>query len=305
MPQVPRVGWRLLTLLLTNPVSHWIGSILVGAGDVAFHAVYHLFGLQHRPDFFPSWQASSNSFYPRFEIPLRDGRQYLKHTRSASDPFGIYTAAVVFRYIPRALAERALASLHAVNPNARLDPSLEDPQGRYPVCYCFGFHQNLLSGWMMKLNRWNLGIKFSGIDYSEVCIGVLGVKLDDPAHVYPGPFLFMPRLHLNRLYPTLLGLLVGLDKVWTRVTPADKNYEVRERFTGRKLYRAEFEPYGKIGAPEQFVNLAPFQKLMELPTISRLLGEILYTYFDWGWEHSFVQPIRGRVECFSDDIPCM
>jgi len=296
---------RFLTRLVVNPVSHWISSVVFGFCDVVFHSIYHLLGLAHRPDFFRSWQTSHNSFYPSFEIPLRDGRQYLKHSRSVSDPYGVYTAAIVFRYIPRADAEKALASLQAINPNARLDPSFEDAHGRYPVCYCFGFHQNLLSGWMLKLNRRNIGIKFKGIDYSEVCIGILGVKLDDPAHVYPGPFLFMPRLHLNRLYPTFLGLTVGLAKTWSRVRPSDENYTVHERFTGRQLYRAEFEPYGEIGPPERFTNLGPLLKLLELPLVSRLLGDILYTYFDWGWDHSFVQPIRGHLECFSDEVPCM
>ena len=294
-----------MTLLVVNPVSHWIASIVTGVCDVFFHSLYHLFHLAHHPDFFRSWQTSRNSFYPSFEIPLSEGRQYLKHSRSASDPFGVYTAAIVFRYISRADAEKALASLQTINPNARLDPSFEDRHGNYPVCYCFGFHENLLSGWMLKLNRRDIGIKFKGVDYSEVCIGILGVKLDDPAHVYPGPFLFMPRLHLNRLYPTFLGWMVGLEKAWSRVSPSDENYAVHERFTGRKLYRAEFEPYGEIGPPERFTNLGPFLKLLELPLLSRLLGDILYTYFNWGWEHSFIQPIRGRLECFSDKVPCM
>lgn len=305
MPRAPRSFSQFLTLLVVNPVSHWVVSIVTGVTDVVFHSLYHAFGLARHPDFFRSWQTSRASFYPPFEIPLSEGRQYVKHSRSPSDPFGIYTAAIVFRYIPRAEAERALLPLRAINPNARLDLSLEDSYGNHPVCYCFGFHQNVLSGWMLKLNRQNLGIKFKGIDYSEVCIGILGVRLDDPAHVYPGPFLFIPRLHLNRLYPTFLGWMVGLAKVWSRVSPTDENYAVHDRFTGRELYRAEFEPYGEIGPPERFTNLGPFLQLLELPLLTRLLGDILFTYFDWGWDHSFIQPVRGRLECFSDAVPCM
>ncbi|MGC2656376.1 MAG: hypothetical protein WA324_00255 [Bryobacteraceae bacterium] len=305
MQQARRFLRHVLTLLVVNRVSHWIASIVIGVSDVVFHCVYQLFRLEHHPNFFRSWQASQCSFYPPFEIPLNDGRQYLKHSRSASDPFGVYTAAIVFRYIPRADAEKGLVALQEISPHARLDSSVEDAHGNYPVCYCFGFHQNLLSGWMLKLNRQSLGIRFKGIDYSEVCIGLLGVELNNPAHVYPGPFLFMPHLHLNRFYPTFLGRLTGLAKIWNRVNPSDENYHVHDRSTGNKLYRAEFEPYGEIAAPERFTNLAPFLKLLELPLVTCLLGDILYTYFDWGWEHSFVQPVRGRLECFSDDVPCM
>lgn len=305
MPRSRATSSQFLRFLFTNPVSHWIVSIVVGMGDALFHCVYHLFGLAHHPDFFTSWQATHNSFFPNVDIPLRESRKYLQGARSLSDPFAVYTAAIVFRYIPRSDAESALASLRAVDGSARLDSSLEDSEGRYPVCYCFGLHQNLLTGWMLKLNRRNWGIQFKGIDYSEVCIGIIGVKLDHPAHAYPGPFLFMPRLHLNRLYPTFLGWMVGLRKTWSRVSASETNYEVREQFSGRNLYRASFKPHGEIGPPERFANLPRFQQLLEYPMVSSLFGDVVYSYFDWGWEHSFVQPISGQLECLSDDIPCM
>jgi hypothetical protein len=295
---------KILKRLLVNPVFHRISSFLFGCGDVICYATYRVFGLDQHPDFFRSWQTTNCCFFPAYKVPMENGREYLKKLRSDTDPFGVYTAAVVFRYIPKVDVEKAMADLRKVDPAARLDPSLEDSQGRYPVCYCFGFHQQLIPGWGLKLNKLT-GIDFQGIDYSEVCIGILGVYLDDHKKDYSGPFVYMPRLHLNRIYPTVLGLAVGLKKIWSRVAPSDTGYEVRARFSGKKLFHATFEAYGEICPPEACENFDRFRELLDLPLLSTLWGDMLYLYFDWCWEHSFMQPVRGRVECTADDIPCM
>jgi len=296
---------RVLRALLVNPVSHFIVSIITGLGDAIFHVIYRLTGAAKHPEYFVSWQSSRNCFHPPFELPLKEGSQYLRKARSVTDPFGDYTAAVVFRYIPFEDADRALDELRKVNPKVSLDPSLVDKQHRYPVCYCFGFHERVVSGWMLWLNRRNLGFQFGGIDYSEVCIGLLGVRLPSANHVYPGPFLYMPRLHLNRVWPYILGKLIGLEKVVSTVTPTDANYEVSSPANGEVLFRAAFEPYGEIAGTDHFSKFTMFRNLLDLPLLSGFLGDILYVYFDWGWDHAFLQPIRGRIECLADNIPAM
>jgi hypothetical protein len=296
---------KLLRWLVVNPVAHFVASVLAGAGDAIFHAIYVVTGLAKHPHFFFSWQSINSCFQPPFELPLDEGSQYLKKARSIMDPFGNYTAAVVFRYIPFNDADRALDALRKVNSTVSLDPTLVDGQGRYPVCYCFGFHERVMSGWMLWWNRLKLPLHFGGIDYSEVCIGVLGVRLPSADHVYPGPFLYMPRLHLNRWWPYVMGKSIGLDKVVCRVAPSDSNYEVRPSGKGEPLYRASFEPYGNIAGTDDFSKFTTFRNLLDLPLLTGMLGDILYVYFDWGWDHAYVQPIRGSMECLVDGIPAM
>jgi hypothetical protein len=274
---------NVLKWLIEWPPMHMAVSLAFGPIDFLEGRIYDLLGWDRRPDFFRDWQSDRLPFEPPAVYPLEHPRSTPSPAFSVADARANYTAAVIFRRLPEAQI------LPWLPKHFTLDPACANERGEYPVCYCFGYHQNLRRVWMIA----------DGINYLEVCIGALGVRRRSPQPGFEGPFVFMPRLDLNRLYPTLLGRMVGLSKHWTRIEAG------RARYSVDAGYAASFEPYGTRGKPDDFPLLAPWRKLLSMPLVTETELGHLYMYFDWGWPYAWIQPIRASVECTTTDIALM
>jgi hypothetical protein len=260
-----------------------VSSLGFGAVDTVEGLLYGALGLDRRPLFFRDWQTDRLAFDPPAVYPLVHPRGTPSPSFSVADARANYTAAVV----PRRLSASEIAPW--LPPGFGLDPAFADERGRYPVCYTFGYHQDLRRVWMIA----------NGIAYLEVCIGVLGVRHLSAKPGFQGPFVFMPRLDLNRLYPTVLGRMVGLPKHWIRIETEAARYTVKGK------YAASFDPYGQRAKPGDFPLLASWQELLSMPLVTQTSIGHLYMYFDWGWPYSWIQPIRGSLECLAPEIACM
>lgn len=274
---------NLFKRLIQWPPVQLASSLVFGVVDSVEGVLYSALGLDRRPEFFRDWQSDRLAFNPPAVYPLVHPRGTPSPPFSVADARANYTAAVVPRRLPLAEIEPWLPA------GFGLDPACADERGRYPVCYTFGYHQDLRRVWMIA----------NGINYLEVCIGILGVRHLSAKPGFQGPFVFMPRLDLNRLYPTVLGRMVGLPKHWVRISATTARYSVRNK------YEASFAPNGSRAKPGDFPLLAPWQELLSMPLVTETSIGHLYMYFDWGWPYSWIQPVRGSLECRAPAVACM
>ncbi len=275
---------NLFRRYLQTTFCHATSSIFFGCVDVVEHATYTILGRDRHPPYYRGWQAEC---FPPRQYPLPETGPAPKPRFSIWDTRGFYTTTVFFRYLTADQAKQFLP------PGLELEPSLIDAQGMYPMVYMFGYQQDLRRVWN----------PLRGINYLEFAIGVLGLKCPS-APGYNGPFMYMPRLFLNRFYPTWLGWLCGYPKILKRVSTGPASYTVKSLFRGEPMIDAQFEPHGTIGPWQAFEHFAPWRRQMAAPTANSYVDDgFLFLYFDWPWRYALMQAVSGTVKVTTDDIP--
>ena len=160
-----------------------------------------------------------------------------------------------------------------------------DSDGKHPVVYAFGFMENCIPDW----------VPLPGMNYLEMMVSIPNVFLSSPATGYTGPFLYMPSLHLNHLYPCILGWMCGYKKRWSRIKTTEDSYRVGTLLRNRKIVQADFQLRGQPGKPGDFKNFQPWKAMANQPAVTDLFGELLYVFFYWEWEHAIMQGVSAEI----------
>jgi hypothetical protein len=160
-----------------------------------------------------------------------------------------------------------------------------DSDGNHPVVYAFGFMENCIPDW----------IPLPGMNYLEMMVSIPNVFLTSASTGYTGPFLYMPSLHLNHIYPCILGWMSGYNKHWSRVQTTEDSYRVGTLLRNRKIVQAEFQRRGQPGKPDDFKAFEPWKALANQPAVTDLFGELLFVFLYWEWEHAVMQGVSAEI----------
>jgi hypothetical protein len=121
------------------------------------------------------------------------------------------------------------------------------------------------------------------------------VYLSSASTGYTGPFSYIPRLHLDHLYPCILGWLSGYNKRWSRIRTSEDTYRVGTLLQNRMIVQAEFRRRGTTESPDNFKGFRPWKELANQPAVTDLFGHLLYVFFYWEWENAIMQPVSAEV----------
>jgi hypothetical protein len=259
--------------------SHWIWSIVMGVTDVINNVVERLTGLTCNPAYFKSWQ---NLPLPKFPLPYLDHDLPIK--TSKWDICGEYLVSLLFSYVPESELTPIMAG------NLHLDPANARADGKHPVIYLFGFTENMHRVWN----------PLRGPSYLEYAVAIPNVYIKADSG-YLGPFLYLPVLHLNRLYPTVLGRMAGYRKFLSRIATTEETYEIKTLFKATPLVTGSFQPCGEVETRASQKNLDHWEALLGQPNANPYLwGQTLFLHYHWAWDLSKIQPINAEVTVHQD-----
>ncbi len=141
--------------------------------------------------------------------------------------------------------------------------------------------------------------------YVEFAVCIPTVRLKDcRLESYTGPFFYLPRLHLNRLYPTILGWGIGYKKRWSRMSTTENSYSISTLWNSTPLLHAEFRPDGEASDSPKDEKFTRWQNLLAQPHANTyLLDTLLFLHFQWAWNLSKFQSVGAKAKVFTNDIP--
>ena len=218
---------QFLVWLYDRTWFHWLVSFLAQPVYTVMGAFYRLQNLIWPIDLWKDWQ---NRPEPKYPIPLTKNDLPVK-TRLC-DGCGSYIGTLIGTYVDVEQVKKILP------PGTSLDPAhihknpLPPYEEQHAMIMLFGYVEDLHFGW------W----PFRSMNYLECGVAVPHICIDDNVQ-YVDRFFYIPMLHLNRLYPVILGWIVGYRKAWSRVTTTYNTYTIKSLFTGRILLHAEFTRY--------------------------------------------------------------
>ena len=267
------LGWILW--LYQQVWYHWFASILLGFWDTFFGIIYRIQGRLFHIGLWKDWQNRPSPPYPipmtKHDIPVQPER---------SDAAGQYIATMVATYADADELQKDLPS------GAKLDPA-HIHNGKHAVIYMFGYTQNLRRVWN----------PLPGIDYMEFAVGIPSIRITGQKG-YDFPFFYLPTLYLSRLYPVVMGWMVGYRKHWGWVYGEDKTYFIN-RLGGKKVLSASFE----VGDLRPLIMGGPkavdWRKLLNQPQANGFGPEqFLYLHYHWDWKDALLQPVSADVQVF-------
>ena len=272
------MNW-FMEFFFDSTFSHWAWSIPMGITDVLDEFFDRLTGRSRPPAYYRSWQDLNPPPYP-----LPDLDHDLPIKTSKADICGTYLVTLLFSYVPvEQITATLKEGLHIKAENVL-------PDGTHPVIYMFGYTENLHRVWD----------HMRGPSYLEYAVAVPNLYIDG-TEGYLGPFLYLPVLHLNRLYPTFIGRLAGYRKFLSRMKTTENTYEIKTLFRGRPMVSATFEPMGEIETPPHESYLDRWQGLLGQPNANPyLFGQMLFLHYHWGWNFSRIQPVNANVKLEMD-----
>ncbi|HET6585414.1 MAG TPA: NAD(P)-binding protein, partial [Nannocystaceae bacterium] len=171
---------------------------------------------------------------------------------SLTEGIGRIDMRAVIRVLPREIVERLLPA------GLQLAPQPLVPPGRHPI-FVLCSHD-----WF---DAW-----FGDMDYHELMIGVPYVELADAQARNRGPFVYMPRLHLDQALPRVLGnAIYGFEKLPGRIAVDDEagTYRVTDPDSGGELASLAWEATADWSPPAALPGFAWVRKLFEMPTVSQ------------------------------------
>jgi hypothetical protein len=264
---------QFLVWLYDQTWFHWNVAILAQPIYSIMGAFYRLENRIWPIDLWKDWQ---NKPEPKFPIPLTSTD--LPVETRLCDGCGSYVGTLIGTYVD---AEKVAAILPA---GTSLDPAhIHD--GQHALIMLFGYTEDLHFGW------W----PFRGMNYLECGVAVPHICIDDNVQ-YVDRFFYIPILHLNRLYPVILGWIVGYRKAWSRVSATFNTYTIKSLFTGRPILHAEFSPCATLGKE----NNEHWRELCEEPHLNPFFGDKLFLHFHWDWRDAQFQPVDATVTLYED-----
>jgi uncharacterized protein with NAD-binding domain and iron-sulfur cluster len=185
---------------------------------------------------------------------------------------------------------------------AMLDPGLvlaaQDmtPPDQHPVLLLFGWQGDV------RPNR----MPFGGGNYLEFIVSVPFVQHATARdhERCPGPFIYMPKLFLDQLFPTLLGIFgYGYNKELASIRADKTDYTVFQRSTQKALISASFQATGPTASEVDFPHFHITRKPYGLPLVSRTkLGTWHYSFYDFALGQALIQPIDMTIKVYSKDV---
>ncbi|MGH8517432.1 MAG: FAD-dependent oxidoreductase, partial [Panacagrimonas sp.] len=183
-----------------------------------------------------------------------------------------------------------------LEPGLTLAPQDLAPAGQHPVLLLFGWQSDV------RPNR----VPFGGGRYMEFIVSVPFVQHAHPRlhERCPGPFIYMPRLYLDQLFPTLLGIWgYGYNKTLATIQADQTDYTVYRRSTQSALISASYQATGATGAETDFPNFSLTRKPYALPLISRTrFGQWHYSFYDFALGQALIQPIEMTIKVYSREV---
>ncbi|MBV8702749.1 MAG: NAD(P)-binding protein, partial [Acetobacteraceae bacterium] len=174
-----------------------------------------------------------------------------------------------------------------------------DPDGEaglHPVLLFFGRQADV---------RPNV-LPLPGMNYQEALIAIPDVFAGDARYAYQGPFVYVPRLWLDKLAPVLIGLILyGYSKIPARIEESERDYTIRPPGSGALLAEARFEPAGAPIPPHAAPTWRMIDALLHQPMLAEPMPGV-----EIGSVLSFrtnrvrtIQPLRAAVRLAPEAIP--
>lgn len=196
----------------------------------------------------------------------------------------------------------AVMALPSEAVQAMLDPGLQlaaqDMTGpdQHPVLLLFGWQNDV------RPNR----VPFGGGKYMEFIVSVPFVQHKSASlHARcPGPFIYMPRLFLDQLFPTLLGIWgYGYNKELATIRGDQTDYTVFRRNTQTALISCSYRATAPTGSEVDFPHFRVTRKPYALPLVSRTrFGQWHYSFYDFALGQALIQPIEMTIKVYSKDV---
>jgi hypothetical protein len=123
----------------------------------------------------------------------------------------------------------------------------------------------------------------------------------------PGPYYFMPRLHLDNFFATLGGVLFwGFAKHPGTFTVTGDRYSVADA-NDRPITTVTWRASGEHRPIAEYPNFEPVRQMLSQPIISMVpvaLGPFfILSDFDKNWEVATVRPLETTMEVFVEYVP--
>lgn len=107
------------------------------------------------------------------------------------------------------------------------------------------------------------------MNYREVIAAIPFVTWRNPQSDCAGPFLFAPRLYLDKFLPTFIGWLVGLAKEVATIDGDKTGMNVNGLLDDKCRFRGEAAPRGRTGTPSTFPHFQQIRPMFELPLLGK------------------------------------
>jgi len=266
---------------------HVVTCIVLGIYDACLTVVLRLLGLE-RNIYLREWQRSLGprpqpQFPPKRE-PGEPGYPY-----SIWDYHGYIRTAIVVDYLDHSKVAALLPDyLEMIEvPDAGPD--------RHPVLFSFGLNQHFGPIWM----------PFKTISYMELLVSIPDTQLKGKTVGYVGPFYYPPRLWLNRLFPTVVGRLLGYRKILGRIRTTADSCTICRLFGG-EIARLKLKPCGISGPISKIPAFGPWMRRANQPIVTKVpFSEPLFTHFQWEWNLAKGQQAEVELEVLSSDFPVL
>ncbi len=201
----------------------------------------------------------------------------MAQTSGANAVFGL-PAADVAKTLPKGL---------------ELAPQTLTGPGQHPIIILFGWQ-----------DRVRPNIFPGGVDYKEFIIAVPYVQHADPKlrKQVPGPFIYMPRLYLNKDFPIWLGVYgYGYKKEKARIMADEDSYEVRNIKTGAPIISATYTAAGPTGSEMEYPKFKLTREPYSLPMISWNLLGWQYSFYDFALGQARIQPVSMSIKIYNNE----
>ncbi len=214
--------------------------------------------------------------------------QDLKYPRYPSKGEGLYSSHVVIWPFPNEVISSLLPD------RLELAPQTMTGDATHPVMMLFGRHAHVRPDF----------IPFGGMNYYEFILAIPFVQWKDAsAYKFRGPFAFMPRLYLDKVFATLLGYMYGYPKLMARIQGGNA-YRVHELLLDRPLIRGDFTDHGDQQPVSAFPNFENVRAIFEIPFVGKLdASPYICSKMTFHLDDALIRSCEARVELQYEFLP--
>ena len=264
-----------------------VTSIVLGTFDACLAAVWRLLGFE-KDVYLQKWQASLGPKAPP-QFPPKHEPGEPNYPYSIWDYHGYIRTVIVVDYLDRAKVEALLPDYLELKP---VPDCLPD---KHPVLFSFGFNQHFGPVWM----------PIRTLNYMELLVSIPDTRLKGCSSGYFEPFYYPPRLWLNRLFPTVVGRMLGYPKMLGRIPTTADSCTIRRLFGG-EIARIKITPCGVSGPIGKIPGFGRWMRRANQPIATKVFfSGPLFTHFQWEWNLAKGQQAEVKLEVISKDFPVL
>jgi hypothetical protein len=193
------------------------------------------------------------------------------------------TGRYLAHFVPRSLSRDAVTGL--LPRCLELAPQDLVAPNQHPVLFVFGRQQRV-----RPIIRYG-----EGLAYLEFLIAIPYLQWRDPGYSYRGPFVYLPRLYLDRWLPVLLGWLCGFAKERAHSESGDGRNRIAALFSRTPLISGAFTPYGNTRRPQDFSGFQRLSEIFSQPLVTQTPFGSMCLDFDWELERARLRAIDAEV----------